>query len=268
MYLTRKHFLYMLGMATLLHLTAAIGWMLSPGLTVNQVPVHVLNIKLGSGDMLAQREAPKKVEREETTTSQVVARQEEYVPPPREDSRVETAKVEAVTDKTAAPQPKPTSQTSKQAAKREGNSSEATSSAKLGVQKAVPQATADASQYVRRTGDRAGRGTGSAIGNTAKNAEEVMNRYTQLISMWIQRHKVYPEALRSKRIQGKALIRIRIDRLGNILLYKLDQSTGSLQLDEAVAQMIRAANPVPPVPVDYPGGNVIEFLIPVSYKMQ
>jgi hypothetical protein len=30
--------------------------------------------------------------------------------------------------------------------------------------------------------------------------------------------------------------------------------------------MIRRANPVPAIPADYPAGNLIEFLIPITFE--
>ena len=64
------------------------------------------------------------------------------------------------------------------------------------------------------------------------------------------------------------MVRIRIDRHGNIHYYELEHSTGYEMLDKAAIDMIRRANPVPAVPSDYPQGELLEFLIPVNYQLQ
>lgn len=102
---------------------------------------------------------------------------------------------------------------------------------------------------------------------TAKSgasADEVRTRYEQDISGWIQRHKYYPPEAGGR--EGRAVVRVRIDRAGNVRYYAIEQSSGVPTLDEAALDMIRRANPVPAVPTLYPGGNLVEFLIPITFR--
>ncbi len=109
----------------------------------------------------------------------------------------------------------------------------------------------------------------SPMGNSASKEAEVLARYEQLISMWIQKFKQYPNTAKSAGMQGETVVRIRIDRRGNVRYYTLERSTGHAELDRAAVDMIRRANPVPAVPADYPaGGEVLEFLIPVNFQLQ
>lgn len=268
MYLTRKHFMSMLGLAFVLHLLFGIIWWLSPGLKVNKIPVHVLNIKLGSGDMLAQPSASR-VMQADVATAQATRLQLEDVPPPREHQRVQAEVVPTKQPSTQELVAKAQERSrAMQAAKQRGTDQSARHQARQAAQTTnVNRQQAEASQFVRQYGAAGGVGVGSAIGNSTESTAEMVERYTQMISMWIQRYKVYPKNLSDRGIQGKAIVRIRIDRKGNILRFRLDQSTGHAELDEAVARMVQAANPVPAVPANYPTGNVIEFLIPVSYKV-
>ncbi|MDX2073409.1 MAG: energy transducer TonB [Alphaproteobacteria bacterium] len=120
-------------------------------------------------------------------------------------------------------------------------------------------------QYVRETNAPLKKTTkGSKTG--ARDAE-IMSRYTQLISLWIQKFKVYPEEARQKGLKGSTVVRIRIDRRGTIHYYSLERSTGIPLLDNAAIDMIRRANPVPAVPDDYPAGDVFEFLVPVNFSL-
>lgn len=119
-------------------------------------------------------------------------------------------------------------------------------------------------QYVREVNmPKIKKGTKS--GN-AKDAE-IMSRYTQLISLWIQKFKIYPEEARAQGLKGSTVVRIRIDRRGNIRYYALERSTGIEVLDRASIDMIKRANPVPAVPTDYPAGEAFEFLIPVNFSL-
>lgn len=108
---------------------------------------------------------------------------------------------------------------------------------------------------------------GSPIGQEDAHTQEVVKRYTQIISMWVNRHYNYPSEARNLGMQGVAVVRLRIDRYGNITFFKLDKQTGHRALDKAALEMVERANPVPPVPDDYPSDQLIEFLIPVKFTL-
>lgn len=122
----------------------------------------------------------------------------------------------------------------------------------------------EAKQYVREVNAPKTKKSGAKDG--AKDAE-IMSRYTQMISLWIQKFKVYPEEARAQGLKGAAVVRIRIDRRGNIHYQALEKATGIPLLDRAALDMIRRANPVPAVPNDYPAGESFEFLIPVNFSL-
>jgi TonB family protein len=129
-----------------------------------------------------------------------------------------------------------------------------------------PVAKDEAKQYVREV--NAPRVKKTARGDRqGKRDAEIMSRYTQLISLWIQKFKVYPEEARLQGYKGATVVRMRIDRRGNIVYYALERSTGIELLDKAAIDMIRRANPVPAVPNDYPEGETFEFLIPVNFSL-
>lgn len=262
-YLSREHFYAMLAAAFAVHLVMAVAWALSPGLKVNKIPVHVLNIKLGSGDLSAMTsmsagDAPK-------ASTRMAATQPDPVPPPHQNTRAASkAPARKAPDAAQLPaqqhEPPPT-------ALHAGEASKAQSYAPTGSATAAPLA-ADArpSQYVRSTGDAQGQGAGSAVGNSVDPQAEILHRYTQLISMWINRHKAIFQRAVPAGMKGNIVVRIVIDRMGNIKYFSLDKGMGIPLADNAALDMVRAANPVPPVPADYPGGNMFEFLIPVNYN--
>lgn len=131
--------------------------------------------------------------------------------------------------------------------------------------KPVARNDSSARQYVREVSIPNAAGSPRSKASGARDAE-LLSRYTQLISLWIQKFKVYPEEARQRGIIGESVVRIRVDRRGNVRYYALERTTGSEVLDRAAIDMIRRANPVPAVPNDYPEGELQEFLIPVSFK--
>ncbi len=141
-------------------------------------------------------------------------------------------------------------------------------------QKEAPAVAPTPQQYVREVGapspqvvaavNAAAMAPASGDAASAKAAEAVRARYEQQISGWIQQHKLYPVEAGGR--EGRAVVRMRIDRTGNVRYYAIEQSSGLQLFDDAALDMVRRANPVPAVPENYPSGNLVEFLIPISFK--
>lgn len=125
------------------------------------------------------------------------------------------------------------------------------------------------------TRGRSGTGNGMAkgspyghpLGTDMGKGEEVVRRYEQLLSAWIERHKIYPLEAQENGIEGSVLLRIRINRQGTIQYITVERGSGSPLLDSAVVQTARASNPVPAVPTDYPGGDYLEFRVPMQFQL-
>lgn len=143
------------------------------------------------------------------------------------------------------------------------------------TQVAAPAIAPEPQRYVREVGAAPNMGqgiaTGSANGQGTENtmssgtAQEIRERYEQQISAWIQQHKVYPA--QANGAEGRVVARMRIDRAGYVRYYAIEQSSGNAVLDAAAIDMIRRANPVPAVPASYPAGSLIEFLIPITFRV-
>lgn len=263
-HLNHTHFAVMLAVALTVHMVLGAVWALSPGLKVNKVPVHVLNIKLGSGalsDMVSLNEA-------DAPNFARIATQPVPTPPPHENERRKnpsTIKKNPTAEK--VPEAQAAKEESKAAALQKGDAARGETLALSSAHSAL-STNANPSQYIRRNGDANGVGTGSSVGNSIDPQADIMQRYTQLISLWINRHRNILNNALQPGMKGNVVIRLRIDRTGKIHYFKLDKATGVPIVDAAAADMVRAANPVPPVPSNYPGGNMFEFLIPVGYTFQ
>ena len=83
----------------------------------------------------------------------------------------------------------------------------------------------------------------------------------------LERQKQYPRAARTRRMEGTALLWVRLDRDGQVLAYDVEESSGHRVLDRAVLRAIERANPLPPLPDSYPGDE-LEVVIPIAFRLQ
>ena len=241
-YLSNRHFVLILLMALVLHMVALYLWHRMPQTEVMDIPVRALNIKLGDGEESSQeavRIAQPGADNQkdvESVISQMVQPLDDQMPAVAHPANPHGAQASKALDKAMA--------------------------ADAPAQESARKLSGMAKQFVRANGLTATNKTG-----TEKDAE-MMSRYEQLISLWIEKFKLYPDEARAENMQGDTLVRIRIDRQGNIRYYILEHSTGYALLDRAAIDMVKRANPVPAVPHDYPKADLIEFLIPVNFHLQ
>jgi protein TonB len=132
------------------------------------------------------------------------------------------------------------------------------------TQPALPVTPVTASAEVSETAAPDLANGGSEIGNSA-DSEQALRSYEQMIALWFERYKDTIAETRNEG-EGKAILRIRIDRHGAIVYYKIEQSTGNNVLDKAVVAMVKNANPLPPIPPQYTAENQVEFLLPISFN--
>jgi TonB family protein len=107
--------------------------------------------------------------------------------------------------------------------------------------------------YMRQNNPQAG-GEGAAI-----------SKYEQLLSGWINSHRLNKVLTLPAGIGGRTIVRVRINRRGYVIFKTIEQSSGSAELDQTAIDTVSRASPVPAVPAEYPGGAQLEFLIPISF---
>ena len=91
--------------------------------------------------------------------------------------------------------------------------------------------------------------------------------YEQLIVSWLAKYKRYPERARKKNISGEGLLRIVIERNGELREAEITRSTTSDILDKELEKLASRASPFPPPPNNYPGAP-LEFLVPISFRIE
>lgn len=252
-YLGQRAFFITIGAAFLLHVGAFYLWQLMPRTTVVDVPVRVLNIKLGDGEATQEDSKPAAAaENKNRSPSRFVREQVKPTAPPPKATNKE-AVTKAFDKAIATPESK-----ERIVGKFDMRTEKPSTSAPV-----MPVV----SHLVRPPGEALApaAGAGSALGTSTSSTAEMKTHYEQQISMWINKFQIYPEEARKAGMTGDALVRMRIDRQGNIGFYILENSTGYQVLDRAALDMVRRANPVPAVPNDYPQNDLMEFLVPIAF---
>lgn len=314
-YLHERHFAGVFMLAFFLHVMGAAVYYLVPRAVVEEIPVRVLNVKLGgkvnsaaitSDDvnrLFAKRRLAETAQVAEASPVTAIEPKKEVVekrpepepkvetpkpepvkqepkpepkkvePPKQEVARaaLETPKPKAEITPPPPPKPAPVKTVEKKASVKTAPKPPAAPKVerRQAVERAKPRRYVRESQLTAQLKPATGQsvqGEGSPLGNSDSASAEIQRRYTQTISLWIDKHKVYPEAARARGEGGKVILRIRINRQGRILRYLLEKSSGSDAIDRAITQMIDAANPLPAVPLDYPDNKpYLEFLIPINF---
>nr|AEQ20346.1 Gram-negative bacterial TonB protein [uncultured bacterium CSL1] len=248
-----RHFMLALGIALLLHVSALVAYWLMPHEQIIDIPVRVLNLKLGSGDELEAISAGEVPDAMPANSGPVEHSLGELFSSPASPAESTTrrglnALERAITEKA--------SKIARDAAAGKYSTP-------------ATRAAQSAQQYVReRDKEPLPQEPGHALGTSKSSKADALTRYEQAISSWVQRFKVYPDEARAQKLMGEVVVRVRIDRRGTIRYSVLESTTGHAVLDRAALEMVRRANPMPPVPDDYPAAELVEFLIPVSFRLQ
>lgn len=98
-------------------------------------------------------------------------------------------------------------------------------------------------------------------------AETRAATYFGKLLAWLDRHKHYPRAARKNRVEGVVYLHFVMDRSGKVLSYQIDKSSGAALLDQAALDMIRRADPLPPIPDDIPD-ETLDLVVPVEFFMR
>lgn len=91
-------------------------------------------------------------------------------------------------------------------------------------------------------------------------------QYEHLLIAWLEKHKEYPQNAKRLRIEGEGMLRILIDHTGRTQQVTLEQRTGNRLLDKAALEMVKRADPFPPMPDNDPRRK-LEFIVPVAFVL-
>lgn len=266
-YLNQQHFLGTMILALLLHAGGIGLYHILPREAIEMIPVRVLNIKIGKTPPVdAVPEGDPAGARVENQKSALTPAPAAVKPKPKPAVKPKPVKTEA---KSVAKPAKPPAAVKSAVVAPKMNSIVPTPQSTEGktISEAAQEAARGSKQYVREDAMGSPAEYGSPLGNSKEASAEIERRYTQTLSLWINRFKIYPVEARQAGIGGTVMLRLRINRQGRILQYYLEKASGHPEIDQAINSMVNAANPVPAVPPYYPDSRpYLEFLVPIHFK--
>lgn len=101
---------------------------------------------------------------------------------------------------------------------------------------------------------------------TPVTADEISDWRKKVIKKIVKKH-IYPRSAISREIEGKARVRVTLDRSGAITNYEVVEPSGQAILDKAIPKMIKKMDPLPTPPDSLPDAN-LTFVIPITWRLQ
>ncbi|HWY61499.1 MAG TPA: TonB family protein [Rhizomicrobium sp.] len=90
--------------------------------------------------------------------------------------------------------------------------------------------------------------------------------YLSRLAAYLNSYKNYPYGARQRREQGTVRLHFVMDRAGHVLSFQVAGSSGWADLDNEARALILRAQPLPPVPKDYPG-ETLDLIVPVVFSL-
>ncbi|MFC3052241.1 energy transducer TonB [Kordiimonas pumila] len=98
------------------------------------------------------------------------------------------------------------------------------------------------------------------------SADDLGDWRKNVVKSIIQNH-IYPRSAISREIEGKAKVKVSIDRSGAILNFEIVEESGESVLDGAIPKMMEKLNPLPAPPAALDDDN-LTFVIPITWRLQ
>ncbi|MDB5405626.1 MAG: tonB protein [Rhodospirillales bacterium] len=96
---------------------------------------------------------------------------------------------------------------------------------------------------------------------------DTMARFQQLLSSHLEREKRYPRVSQQRHEQGTVMLRFTMDRGGQVLAASIERGSGFAALDREVLELIRRAQPLPPLPAEVAAGQ-LELIVAVQFALR
>jgi protein TonB len=91
--------------------------------------------------------------------------------------------------------------------------------------------------------------------------------YLARLMAHLNAYKHYPRSALLRHEQGTVRLRFIMDRMGNVKSYEVVGSSGFPDLDDEARSVIQNAQPLPPVPPNYPGTN-LDLVLPLVFSLR
>ncbi len=106
------------------------------------------------------------------------------------------------------------------------------------------------------------------VKNVAPKVSPVaVTNYESLIMARLEENKYYPRSAKRRGLEGDGLIRIKLNRHGKLLEYRLEKRFPHSLLNKAIARMVEKSAPFPAFPGEI-GSETFEFVVPVEFALR
>lgn len=95
---------------------------------------------------------------------------------------------------------------------------------------------------------------------------ETRDSYLGRVLAQLNRFKQYPRAARQARIQGVVMLHFVMDADGKVQSFEIAKSSGRPVLDAEALALIQRAQPLPPLPADFPT-RTLDALVPIEFSL-
>ncbi|HKB95548.1 MAG TPA: energy transducer TonB, partial [Rhizomicrobium sp.] len=97
-------------------------------------------------------------------------------------------------------------------------------------------------------------------------AGETRDSFLGRLLAQLNRFKQYPRAARQAHIQGVVLLHFVMDAQGKVQSFEIAKSSGRPVLDAEALALIQRAQPLPPLPADYPT-RTLDAVVPIEFSL-
>lgn len=145
--------------------------------------------------------------------------------------------------------------------------SEATTEAAVSQLAPVTQEKAENKNGIANQSSLSQGSTDSSDNSAGGGLPGAVDDYTLTLLAWLEQHKDYPRQARLRRLQGTVLLYFKLGQDGQLLSYRIEQTSGHTVLDEEVLKMIIRAQPLP-VPPNALRATTLELIVPVQFYLR
>jgi len=100
----------------------------------------------------------------------------------------------------------------------------------------------------------------------SKGVAEGRDSYFGRLLAQLNRYKRYPQAARAARVTGVVMLHFVMDAQGRVLSYEIAKSSGRAALDQEALDLIQRAQPLPPLPADFPT-RTLDAVVPIEFTL-
>lgn len=97
-------------------------------------------------------------------------------------------------------------------------------------------------------------------------ADDIRKWQTKIVKL-IAKKQVYPRSAMRKELEGRAKVRIFIDRSGAIVRHEVETGTGLEVFDKEIPKLMKRINPLPTPPASLKESQ-LSFVLPLSWVIR